>query len=410
MRMTEGAAVRLAAMSNGVALALLLALLQIPACADDKQAHGFKDGCLHGKVLDLTTGKPIPGATVAVTDRKGSVLAWSKTNEKGEYAIAVNTVKALRLHPSRRRGLLEEVVKAVGDVVTAPVKVAANIVKNPKETVTSAAVSVATGNPAPVVAQTVLPAVSPKPGETKKSATEAAVKTVLGERQTARKDDKKDAPGEVTVAVTAGGFRELTGKAGAFWLEEGEGPDGKPCGPRGWLETFKLAPESAPPDKKSIIENEAFLLGEAKLQPSLVVPGGKVVIQAKLVTPAGEKRAVRIFAREEKKRTVVELRPDDKGLYSAELPLDPKLEPGATVVTVCGIRAEPLEVKLDKKKPDPMIEFVRKLDDMDADKPYEFDPRIMACENRLDFNVTVLDPEKATPTAPPSAPAADKKG
>ena len=42
------------------------------------------------------------------------------------------------------------------------------------------------------------------------------------------------------------------------------------------------------------------------------------------------------------------------------------------------------------------LEFVRELDDFDADKPYEFDLRIMASENRLDLPLTVLDPKKGT--------------
>ena len=153
-----------------------------------------------------------------------------------------------------------------------------------------------------------------------------------------------------------------------------------------------------------MIENEAFLLAEPKIEPSLVTPGGKVTISAKLQAPAGEKRSIRVFAREEKRRTVLELKPDDKGTYRGEMAIDPKIDPGPTSITVCGIRAEPLEVKLDKKKPDPMAEFVKKLDNLDAGRPFEYDPRVMACENRIDCSVTVLDPKKVTPSAP------DKKG
>ena len=75
----------------------------------------YRNGVLYGRVVDVVTGKPIPDATVALQDKNGKVVAWSKTNEKGEYAIAADPMNALALRASRRRGLLEQVCRAVGN-------------------------------------------------------------------------------------------------------------------------------------------------------------------------------------------------------------------------------------------------------------------------------------------------------
>jgi hypothetical protein len=45
----------------------------------------YRKGLLYGKVLDAT-GKPVSGATVAL-QQNGKVLAWTKTNEQGEYRL-----------------------------------------------------------------------------------------------------------------------------------------------------------------------------------------------------------------------------------------------------------------------------------------------------------------------------------
>lgn len=101
---------------------------------------------------------------MGVLDTKGHILAWGKTNAQGEYALAVAPKTALQLHPSRRRGLLEQVCRAVGNVVTAPVKVVGEAVTKPGQTVSAAAVSVATGTPAPLAAQMAAPALTTEPG------------------------------------------------------------------------------------------------------------------------------------------------------------------------------------------------------------------------------------------------------
>jgi len=106
-----------------------------------------------------------------------------------------------------------------------------------------------------------------------------------------------------------------------------------------------------------------------------------------------------VFAREAGKNTVVELSPGDDGkTYSGQMTIDPKAVVGDTTISIGALRVDPVEVKLNPKKADPLPEFCRRLDEMSAKKPYVYDPLTMGAANRADVKVTVLAPN---PSAPP---------
>jgi hypothetical protein len=121
-------------------------------------------------------------------------------------------------------------------------------------------------------------------------------------------------PGEVFLSVVAPGYKDLKDKAGAYWLEPANeaSPDGKTpeSGVRAWLETVKLAPATAA-DKKCEVENNAILLAEGRAEPALAAAGSTVKLSVKLATPGNQPLKIRIFAREDKKRSVIELKPKD---------------------------------------------------------------------------------------------------
>ena len=376
--------------------------LALPSTAE------FRNGVLYGHVLDVD-GKPLPNATVALQDPSGKVVAWTKTNAQGEYALAADPMNALHLRASARRGLLEQCARAVGDVAMAPVKVVGTAVVNPGQTLKSAFVSVATGTPVPLIGQAVAPVLTDKtvPDRTAKQAREAAAKTAVGEGPAPKGRKPVVEKGEATLLVSAPDFKEARVKAGAYWLEGPCTDKTKPLGMQAWLDTIKLAPAAG--DKKSDIVPEALTLTEPGVDQTLLPAGSPVRIKVRLQCPPGPEHKVRVFAREARKEAVAELLPaegGDKNVYIGVLTLDPKTPAGETTISVAALRAEPVEVKLDPKKADPLNEFVRRLDDMRAEKPYQYDPRIMASENRIDFKLTVLDAKQGTAVALPSAPAA----
>ncbi len=338
----------------------------------------LKHGAMFGRVLDQD-GKPVAGATVAVKSA-GKILAWTKTDEKGGYALSVDPKVALNLRPSRHRGLLEQCVQGVGDVVMAPVKVVGDAVSRPGATVKSTVESVASGSPAPIAVQAVGAAL---PGKT--AVQGAAARAALGDgpHSAAQRMGKK---GEVQVVVSATGFKDADVSPSAYWLEGPQEPGG---GLQAWVETVKLAPKAG--QKQSEVVHEAITLSDPTVDPSLVPTGGTVKISVKLNSPDGPHHKVRVFAREARRATVVELAPGaDPSVYSGSLTLDPKEAAGETTICIGALRASPVEVRLRPGKSDPLVAFVRRLDDMGPGKPYEYDPLIMASENRADVKVTVL--------------------
>jgi hypothetical protein len=274
-----------------------------------------------------------------------------------------------------------------------------------KETVRSGGADLAKGVAASAVTGSPLPAVKGAAknvvGATQKQLQEnaraklqdQAQRSVLGEREANPKEKRQTLlPGEVRIAVSASQYKDANGQAGTVWMEAS--PD-ENTGPQGRLETVKLAPASG--DKNSEVANEAILLSDGKIEPGMAPSGGAAKVSVKLQVPEGLSPRLRVFAREDRKHTVAELKPGEGGVYTGDLRIDPKAPPGPTTVTVVALREEPVEVKLPKDKDDPLLRFAAELDDLDPDHPYGYDPRIMASENRIDLGLTVLDPRKQTP-------------
>jgi len=404
---------------------LMLAQTTGALAADNKpKPPDFTRGALYGTVVDSATGKPLADATVAIIAPNGKALAWTKTNAEGKYIVPADTISVLHLRPSRRRGLLEEVCRGIGNIAMAPVRVVAGAVSRPGDTVKSAVEATIMGNPGPLATQ-VSNAVTGKakatPNDAQMSARQATCNELFSERQAPKKEKKPGlCPGELAIAVSAPGYKELKGAAGAYWLEPPVETKNKPkLGVQAWLETVRMAPAAAPADKKSDVAKEALLLAEPIVTPALAQSGSVIHLAVRLANPVGFGPKVRVFAREKKKDTVVELvaaDPKTPDLYKGDMQLDKHLPNGETQIAIGVLRTEPLEVKIPKAKGDPLLRFAGRLDELEAGKPFDYDPRIFACENRLDMTITVLDANPATaqtiatpvplpPGAKPPAPA-----
>ena len=387
--------------ATALAAAILVSFAVFPPIARGQAASAgpdFSKGALYGTVIDTATGKPVADATVAIVAADGKVVNWTKTNAEGKYALAADTYNVLHLRPSHRRTLLEEVCKGVGNVAMAPVKVVAGAVSRPGDTVKSAVESTILGNPAPLAAQvtnSLTDKVKAVPTNADTGTRMAVVNEIFSERQVAKKAKKPgQSPGELSIAVSAAGYKELKGAAGAFWLEPAVGDKSKPkMGVQAWLETVKMAAAAAPADKKSEVAQEALMLAEPVVTPALAPPGSVVHISVHLKNPVGFGPKVRVFAREKKKDTVTELvvkDPKTPDLFSGDMTLDKTLPSGETQIAIGVLRTEPVEVKIPKAKEDPLLRFAGRTEELEAGKPFDYDPRIYGCENRMDMTITVL--------------------
>jgi hypothetical protein len=353
----------------------------------------FAKGVMFGKISDMD-GKPVVGATVALQGKNGKVIAWTKTDIQGEYALPEDPTIGLSLQPSHRRSLLENCIRSAADVAMVPIKVAADVVTKPGNTVKSAAESAASGSPTPItnqIASSVVPNKTATNDAAKNARAAAARAALEGGSTTVVASGQK---GQAALLVSAAGFKEARVTVGAYWMEHPKVEKGKRPGMQAWLDTIQIAPVSG--NKGASVVQQVLTLSNPIVEPTLAPAGSPIKIQVKLNIPPGPERRVRVFAREARKDIVVELthQPGTDNIYAGTMTLDKKAPAGPTAISVGALRALPIEVNLDPKKVDPLQSFVARLDDMKAGHAYEYDPRIMASENRLDLNLTVLEPKK----------------
>jgi len=397
----------------------LVALSALCVSAAGAAPASLPKGAFCGQVVDAAGGKPVAGATVALRYRRGRVLAWTKTDAQGRYTLAADSLALLDLPTARRRGMLAAIERGMVEVVKLPVKAAGAVVSTATDAVKAvdpvgilkaAAVGTLAGTPMPLAAKAAGDLQNLTGAGARQTArTNAAEAVVNGSPAAPAAEKPKDmpGPGEVGLLVSAPQFKEFRGPVGAYWMTAPErGDKGGPSGPQAWLDTVRMAQASG--DKSSDVQDQAPRLADPTLDAALAAAGSSVKITVRLPLPADPIPAdpmmkVRVVAREQKTRQVAELMPQGGGIFAGTLVLDPKTPTGDTTMTIVALKATPVDVTLRPGKGDPLLAWAAYQEDLDADKPYHFDPRIMASENRLDLKMTILDPKQETP--PPTTPA-----
>lgn len=368
--------------------------------------------------MDVGTGKPIGGATVALADGAGKVVGWTTTNADGDYAIAADPLKILQLDLPHKRSLIGSVAHTVGTVVKAPVKIAESTVKavNPVDTAKSFAASAVLGNPIPATAQVVGGVVNAATGGTETKTRQFEAGLIAGKPAGPAKPKvaAPPPPPEIHILVSAPNYKDVNGPADAYWLAAPATQGGQPVGPQAWLDTVQLAPADS--KAASTVEHLAITLTDPTVSPAMATPGQQVTVSAKLICPPNPHADVRVFAQVEGSHQTIELTPAGKGDFSGTLILSPKTPNGQIAIAIAALHADPVGVDIRKGRGDALMHFAQSLDELDPVKPYGFDPRIMASENRLTPQIIVLSPKLVTPPllpvqapAPPPAPAQPAK-
>jgi len=377
-----------------VSTVFVTGVLALGGISHDKDI--FKAGVLRGQILD-PSGKPVANATVAVQQADGKILGWSKTDAEGKYFIPADPKFALNLRPSHCRGLLEECVRTASNAAMDVVRAAGSTVLNPGNTVRTGAVAVASGTPGQDVEAGTgasIPTAAVLPGQVGQAAGGAATnRALLGLPKGFV--PPPCAHGQADLLISAPGFKEACIADAAYWLDPPQVDAVEPVGVQAWMQTIKLAP---PTGKTACeVQSGAVSLSDLTVQPALVPIGDTMDIRVKLNSPDPTIcQKIRVFARLMPSDTVVELSPiaGQKDIYGASMPISRKTHVGESRLSVGALRTEPIEVRLNAKKADPLATFVKRTDDMNGGKPYGYDPFVMASVNRLDAKVVILAPHK----------------
>lgn len=376
-----------------------------------RYAVPFASGAVYGQVVDSKTGKPIAGATVALKAPSGRIVAWTITNADGLYRLDANPIAALDLIPlSSHRHRANPIMRGFVDVIRFPliaadaaVNTAVGMVKtlNPIGTVKAAAISAAEGNPLTLAQTAAVDAanlVSAKSRQTVRG--NAATAVIDPAKKLAQKGPQ---PGEAAIMVSAPQYKEYEGNAAAFCMAPpGPGPFGKQTGIRAWLDTVTL--DSAADAKgASGTRDEAAKLTAASLSPIFAPAGSPVKISVQIASPPVHDWNATVVARFQRTGQVIALSPQGGGLYSGTLCLPPRTPLGSAAVTVAAINNSPVLSQHSRQIAYCPLALAARSANLAPGRPYRFDPRIFAAENRLDLEMVVLNPLLQSPVLPATA-------
>ena len=353
-----------------LALAIILSTLPLAAHSDELV-------WATGKVVG-SDGKPLKGAVVVVYDDKEKIVDYAHTDEKGEYALAIPE-DVLNLETKKGGGFISSTVGRMKRFVTANVT---GLAQGAKTTILALTATQSMGLTAPI-AKAALDTgtkVADKVGKqlTPKVAAEIQEKAVRAELKR---------PGVLYLKASAANHTDYAGLAELYWVQrETVKDEGKEKAVyAAWLDPINFGA----PGKPSTAGSDFLKITAAKGEPSLVLPGGKFKLNATISTPAEPATSLIVIARSASGKTW-ELKPEGKGVYSAEIAVDEKLPPGEHVISILAYAAGEKPGRREDVEKE-----IEKAGYWDPKKEFTPNPLMLASRNRADVKVTLL-PEKKT--------------
>ena len=359
-----------------VRFGLLLCLL-LAGMASGQTARADDPVWVTGRVID-DDGRAIRNALVAAYDDHNKVVDYARTDERGEYALAVPR-HAVHLEHKRGKGFVAEVFGTVQRFVGGATAFVANPIRAGVHAVTSSQAAnftdpITKGGFAAggVVIDQVLDVVSPRPR-----------RAVLPE---ARKQ-----PGVLLVKVVAPNSNDLVGLSQVYWVEEetfhAGGKSKKTLA--AWLDPVELTGSSN--ERASRIQNEYLRFTAARLEPSIAQPGERVRISARLLLPPTPRIYAVVVARNNRTGEKWEMVPTGGGRYEGEFLVDKRFPKNDQTISILAYADnESREGRRDKTE-----RAIEGAGLWNAEKPYLYDPLLVVSRNRADLTLTVLAPHKS---------------
>lgn len=332
-----------------------------------------------GKVID-PGGRPMTGAVVAVYDDSNKVVDYARTDDHGEYALAVPK-HLMHLEHKHGKGFIAEVFTSATRFVSGAAGFVANPLRAGLHAVTNSQVAnytdpltkgeFAAGG---AVVDQVLFAVSPHQKR----------KVPLEERKQ---------PGVLMIKVVAPNRNDLVSISRVYWLEEETlkmgGRQQKTLA--AWLDPVHMV--SADLEEPSKIDSSYLKFTGTRIEPSLAELGQTVRIQTRLPMPPDPEINLVVVARDDRTGQKWELQRDNDGYYSADIEIDKRFPRNDQIISLLAYAA-------DQRHPGrrPHTEgALEKSGFWDPKKPFIYDPLVVVSRNRADVTLTVVAPNKRRP-------------
>jgi hypothetical protein len=324
-----------------------------------------------GRVVDLPRGKPLAGAIVAVYDEKNRVIDYARTGPDGDYALLVPR-SALNVDKKSRGGFLHQAASGVGRlaggagrIASYPLKVGVKVAASAAgggDPLTRVGVGVASG-----LALSVVDGLSG--GDRKKAAAARAQ------------------PGALLMKVSLPGRNDIVGIARIYWMQEEvfRADRGERREVTAWFDPVKLAEAGA--SQVSAIDSTYLTFADARLEPSIAERGQLVTISATLPQPPEPAAPVVVIARNSRNGTMCELAPVGGGRYRGEVLVDKRFPRNDQAICIVAYPQQPGSSTRSRKVEDAIVRAGM----LSADRPFLYDPMLVASRNRAEVVLTVVD-------------------
>ncbi len=323
-----------------------------------------------GRVLTADK-QPLSGATIAIYDDSNKVVDFARTDKNGYYAIAVpKRVMHLDKHT---KGFMSEMVGGVGHFIGG----AAGFVANPLR----AGVRVATAAEASAFVDPIT-----KGGIAVGGAVADSVLFGISPHEKKTQFEERKQPGCMLIKVVMPGSTDLVGVGKVYWLQQETYKAGGKQDQTlaAWLDPIELTKLDS--EKNSNIDSSYLRFTAARLEPSIVQPGQKVRIHAKMSIPPTPEIQFVVVARDSRTGEKWELHAAGNGIFEGEIEISkkfPRDDQVISIVAYAGLQQHP-------GRRDDAEHAIESSHLWDPKKTFLYDPLLVVSRNRADLILTVL--------------------
>ena len=329
-----------------------------------------------GRILDVYD-RPMSGALVAVYDDNNKVIDYARTDDHGDYALAVPK-NVLHLQEHHSPGFFADVFGGVTRFVGGGVDFVANPLRAGVHAITSAEAAldpnilskggIAVGG---AIVDKTLFAVSPR-------------------HKRPIDPELRKMPGALMIKVIAPDRNDLVGITHVYWIQkENYKAHGRQSNNlAAWLDPIQLTAFSS--DKPSTIQSTYLNFKSARMEPSIAEPGQTVRMSAMLLIPSDPVIHTIVMARDMESGKMWELQPVGNGRYETEFTVVKRFARNDHHVTIVAYPASELK---PGRRPD-VEKALEGIGIWDIRKPYMYNPLLVVSRNRAELTLTVLGPDK----------------
>ncbi len=348
-------------------LTLAVACLMTFACASHAEDYVWATG----KVLNKA-GRPVPNAYVAVYDDNNKVVDYARTDELGEYALAV---PRRILHIDKKRtGFLTSVFGGITRFVGG----ATDFVRNPLR----AGVQAVTSSQAAAVISPIQRGVISAGGAV---ADQILFRLKTPEQKKPLYEERKQ-PGALMLKVIGPDSQDLVGVAKVYWMQQetfkAGGRETKTIA--AWLDPVKLEAVDSEAGSKATSDYLQIMAG--RIAPSLAEVGQTVKIAVHIPSPPTPQVYLVVVARHNRTGQKWELKSVGNDRYEVEFEIDKRYPKDDQIISVIAYAAE-------QQKPGRREDLERAIEGAglwNPMLPYRFDPTIVVSRNRADMSLTIV--------------------